>query len=374
MIFEPVLQILNFSEVLNSRMHWNKVSIYPTLNSFPESATPILQYGRLFPDGVELTVNMCPLLVLSILRFRFTNVVPSVIGLWQRLTGQRVRRTPPSPACSFYAPVVAATHKSWLQRFSLLGSILFVSLLLSGCVEYNIELQFQSPSQGKIMQHIHLADRLQTLSGSTTQQWLDAIAQRSRNLGGQVERLPNQELIATIPFSNHTDLEAKFNQFFSPSAKDDSFATGAMADLPEIGSHLELTRSNFLLVERNHLRYDLDLRSLGVLSSTGDLLLSPGSLINLEFGLTTPWGARNLTSKSAKPGIYQNRKELGWQLVPGELNHLEAVFWLPNPLGIGTLVIVLFVIVGIYLKYPQRFQPNNNAMVQSPDSHPDTAT
>jgi hypothetical protein len=40
-----------------------------------------------------------------------------------------------------------------------------------------------------------------------------------------------------------------------------------------------------------------------------------------------------------------------WTLKPGQLNHLEAVFWLPSPLGIGTLVIVLLVLGGFYLKY-----------------------
>ncbi|MEO1187340.1 MAG: DUF3153 domain-containing protein, partial [Cyanobacteria bacterium J06636_27] len=33
------------------------------------------------------------------------------------------------------------------------------------------------------------------------------------------------------------------------------------------------------------------------------------------------------------------------------LNHLEAVFWLPSPIGIGTLLIVLFVVLGFYLRY-----------------------
>ncbi|WP_421655224.1 DUF3153 domain-containing protein [Leptothermofonsia sp. ETS-13] len=318
---------------------------------------------------------MRPLLFLRFLGFRISNLTRCAVDLWQRFTDQQAGQTDPSVfACSSHAPAVAATHKGLLKDFSLLGIILFVALLLSGCVEYDIELQFQSPSHGQIVQHIHLAERLQTLSGSTTQQWLDAIAQRSRNLGGQVERLPNQEIIVTIPFSNHTDLEAKFNQFFSSSEKDGSFATGAIADLPEISSHLELTRSNFLLVERNHLRYDLDLRSLGVLSSSGDLLLSPGDLINLEFGLTTPWGGRSLTPKSAKPEIHRSGKELVWQLVPGELNHLEAVFWLANPLGIGTLIIVLLVFLGTYLKYPQRFGQKNSSVARSPDSHPDTAT
>jgi hypothetical protein len=35
----------------------------------------------------------------------------------------------------------------------------------------------------------------------------------------------------------------------------------------------------------------------------------------------------------------------------GDMNHVEVVFWLPNFLGIGTLLIIGFVWLGLYLRY-----------------------
>ena len=48
-----------------------------------------------------------------------------------------------------------------------------------------------------------------------------------------------------------------------------------------------------------------------------------------------------------------NKNRVQWQLKPGELNHLDAIFWLPNPLGIGAILIILISCGGYYLKYRQ---------------------
>lgn len=231
--------------------------------------------------------------------------------------------------------------------------MLLLSLLLSGCVRYDVGIRFDSPNRGEFVQHIQMEERLKRLSGGTAQQWLALIKERTQRLGGRLERLPDDDLLVTIPFTSSKDLQTKFNQFFSP-LENDSPAVAAAIALPSIESHFTLATSNLLLVERNDLRYELDLRSLGVLSSSGSLLLSPASLLDLEFRLHTPWGAQNIASASVnQPQGQRSGKTLVWQLVPGELNHLEVVFWLPSPLGIGTLAIVFFVFVGRYLKYPR---------------------
>lgn len=247
--------------------------------------------------------------------------------------------------------VVHRSRQIWLM--------LLLSLLLSGCVRYDVGVRFDSPNRGEFTQHIQLEERLQQLSGSTAQQWLKLIEQRSQQLGGRLDRLPDNDLLITIPFTSSRDLQTKFNQFFSPLEKNGSTAI----ELPPIASRFTLATSNLLLVERNHLYYELDLRSLGVRSSNGSLLLSPTSLIDLEFRLQTPWGAKSLTAKKiSAPAGSPSGKTLVWQLVPGELNRLEVVFWLPSPLGIGTLAIVLFILVGRFLKYPRP--------AMSPNSHP----
>jgi len=230
--------------------------------------------------------------------------------------------------------------------------LMLASLLLSGCVRYDVGVRFDSPNRGEFTQHIQLEERLQRLSGSTAQQWLTLIEQRSQSLGGRIDRLPDNDLLVTIPFTSSSDLQSKFNQFFSPLEKD-SPATADIS-LPPIASRFTLAISNLLLVERNHLRYELDLRSLGVRSASGSLLLSPASLIDLEFRLHTPWGAKSLLATNVnQPAGAPSGKTLVWQLMPGELNQLDVVFWLPSPLGIGTLAIALLVLVGSYLKYPR---------------------
>ena len=51
------------------------------------------------------------------------------------------------------------------------------------------------------------------------------------------------------------------------------------------------------------------------------------------------------------PESYLEGKQLVWKLKPGEINYLEAVFWIPSPVGIGAVIIALFVAAGISLKY-----------------------
>lgn len=239
--------------------------------------------------------------------------------------------------------------------------MLLLSLFLSGCVRYDVGVRFDSPHRGVFTQHIQLEERLQQFSGTTVQQWLKLIEQRSQQLGGRIDRLPDNDLLVTIPFTSSGDLEKKFNQFLSPLEQGSSVSTA----LPPIVSRFTLATSNLLLVERNHLRYELDLRSLGVRSSSGSLLLSPTALIDLEFRLQTPWGAKSLpTANSEAPTTDPSGKTLVWQLMPGELNQLDVVFWLPSPLGIGALAIVLFVVVGRFLKYPRSpAVPENHSAV-----------
>lgn len=250
------------------------------------------------------------------------------------------------------AAAIAQKVRQQLGRFRVVWMMLLASLLLSGCVQYDVGINFESPNRGEIVQHIKLGDRLTSLSGATAQQWLDTVEQRTRRLGGRIQRSSNQEVAVTIPFSSGADLNTKFNEFLNPSTKKGA-AKQAEPVLPEIKSDFHLSQSNFLFLLRNRLSYTLDLRSLGVTSANGDLLVSPSSLLDLEFRLNTPWGARSVNTAanaiSAVPG--QQGHQLIWTLEPGQINHLEAVFWLPSPLGIGTVVIVLLVLGGWYLKY-----------------------
>jgi hypothetical protein len=83
------------------------------------------------------------------------------------------------------------------------------------------------------------------------------------------------------------------------------------------------------------------------------MLLSPGGLLELDFSLNTPWGAESIETVAGAlvPASYSDGKQLVWKLKPGEINYLEAVFWVPSPVGIGAVIIAFLVFVGIGLKY-----------------------
>jgi hypothetical protein len=241
-----------------------------------------------------------------------------------------------------------------LVRLRVLWVILLASLLLSGCVNYEVGVNFEGEHKGKIVQHIQLGEQLTNFSNSQAQEWVKSIERRAQQLEGKTKRLSNQDIIVTIPFNSGAELESKFNRFFNPVVKEGSSSkTVETVDLPKFDSKFHLNQGNFLFWQRNQLSYDLDLRSLGVLSANGNIIISPGSLLDLQFSLETPWGARSIekADNAITPEVYDNGHQLVWTLKPGQLNHLEAVFWLPSPLGIGTFVILLLILGGFYWKY-----------------------
>lgn len=239
--------------------------------------------------------------------------------------------------------------------FFLLPWVFCLLNLVTGCVQYDVGVNFESQTRGEIVQHIKLGDKLTSFSSETVGEWLKSVERRVRSLDGKTKRLSAQEVLVRIPFNNGAELEAKFNQFYNPIAptKKTQVASPLETDLPKFESHLKVKQNNLLLVLRNRLTLELDLRSLSLLSSNGSLLLSPGGLLELDFSLNTPWGAKSIETVAGAivPESFQEGKQLVWKLKPGEINYLEAVFWLPSPVGIGALIIALFVAVGISLKY-----------------------
>lgn len=243
---------------------------------------------------------------------------------------------------------LARCQQQELHTTRLLGVVLLVSLLMSGCVQYQVGVNFDNPNHGEIVQHIKLGERLMSFSGDSVAAWLDSIERRAKQLQGKVKRLSNQEVTVTIPFHNGAELAQKFNTFFNPTRKKLELAQNLQ--VPQIESRMRLNQNNLLLLVRNHLSYDLDLRSLELISTNGNLQISSSPILEFEFSLNTPWGIRSVEAENAIHAQKQGQ-QLVWQLQPGQLNHVEAVFWLPSPIGIGTVVIVLFVIAGIYLRY-----------------------
>ncbi|MEG4010157.1 DUF3153 domain-containing protein [Microcoleus sp. Pol11C1] len=247
------------------------------------------------------------------------------------------------------------TRKKKKHFFFLLPLVFCLLTLVSGCVQYDVGVNFESQTRGEIVQHIKLGERLTSFSTETVAEWLKSVERRVRLLDGKTKRLSPTEVLVRIPFNNGAELQDKFNQFYNPVAPTTKYRTASPleTDLPKFESHLNVKQNNLLLVLRNRLSLELDLRSLSLLSSNGSLLLSPGGLLELDFSLNTPWGAESIETVAGAlvPEIYQQGKQLVWKLKPGEVNYLEAIFWIPSPVGIGALIIALFVAAGIALKY-----------------------
>jgi hypothetical protein len=242
------------------------------------------------------------------------------------------------------------------KHFLFLLPLFFCVLnLVTGCVQYDVGVNFDSQTRGEIVQHIKLGEKLTSFSSETVGDWLKSVERRVRLLDGKTKRLSDREVLVSIPFNNGAELEDKFNQFYNPIAQTakSRVASPLETDLPKFESHLSVKQNNLLLVLRNRLSLELDLRSLSLLSSNGSLLLSPGGLLELDFSLNTPWGAESIETVvgALVPASYEQGKQLVWKLKPGEVNYLEATFWIPSPVGIGALIIALFVAVGIALKY-----------------------
>ncbi|MEA5536518.1 DUF3153 domain-containing protein [Crocosphaera sp. XPORK-15E] len=246
------------------------------------------------------------------------------------------------------------TPKIGLFRSLFLPLVISLLMVLTGCVRYDVGINFNEQHQGEIVQHIRLAEQLTSLSQTEANKWLDSLESRAKELKGTANKISSEEMIVRIPFSNGKDLTKKFNQFFNPNPSQISPALKQdNSELVQLKAEMSIKQSNWLFVEQNHLNIQVDLRALGVLSKQGNIIVSPGSLVDLEFALTTPWTVKNLlkNGESLDPDSTLVDKTMIWQLQPGQLNTIEASFWVPSYIGIGTVGIIVLMLLGFYAKY-----------------------
>ena len=225
---------------------------------------------------------------------------------------------------------------------------------MSGCVNYDVGINFQGQHRGTIVQRIELKDQLIDLSPEVAREWLTSIEKRSQDLQGNTEILSPREIIITVPFSNGKELADKFNSLFNPNLQSISQLSKVKQPAREqLYGGISLHQSNFLLLERNRLSLALDLRSFNLLSQPkNNLIVDPNLSVDLQLNLNTPLGAKSITNKnSLTPEVLDDGHQLIWQLEPGKINRIETVFWIPSTLGIGTVVITILVLLGFYIKY-----------------------
>ncbi|MEG3439237.1 DUF3153 domain-containing protein [Pannus brasiliensis CCIBt3594] len=247
------------------------------------------------------------------------------------------------------------TDRKKAKRFFLLPLLCGLFVLLTGCVRYDVGVNFSHQHHGEIVQDITLGQRLTSLSQTEATKWLHSLEDRAKSLGGKAKRVSDRETIVTIPFGNGQELEEKFNRFFNPGATD-AIRRSTPDDLKllQLDSRLSIDQSNWFLLDRDRLTLTVDLRALGVLSEKGNIIVSPGSLVNIDFALNTPFGGRIITGETAlPPDVEQDGTRIVWHLKPGEINRIEAVFWVPSYLAIGSIAIIALAIAGYVLKYRQ---------------------
>lgn len=221
-------------------------------------------------------------------------------------------------------------------------------LFLGGCVDYDVEISFAHQHHGEIHQHLRLGDEFTNFNQQEAKNWLRSMEKRAKNLHGSAKRISAQELDVRIPFNNGQDMVEKFNRFFNPEGQ---HLQAAELDLVQLKSSMAIAQRNWLLLERNRATLDVDLRALGVLSQQGNLILSPGSLLNLDVALQAPLGLNVVQNGGNTAVTRQEGDRLIWTLEPGQINHLEVVFWVPSWVGLGTLAIAALLFGGYYLKY-----------------------
>ncbi len=240
-----------------------------------------------------------------------------------------------------------------LVKRQLTIGCLAIAIVLSGCVKYDTGVHFSSLNDGEIVAHIQLSEQLNSFSQTAVTAWVASIEQRALQAQGQLQRLTDREYQVTIPFNNAQDLVTKIDRYFNPVlVNPQAQLSNGANDGSKLHTQMQIAQTNLLLAVRNQLTYDLDLRSISI-ATDSKIAVAADNPIDLEFSLQSPWSVKNGNNSHVANVNKIDDRHITWQLKPGALNHIEAIFWLPNPLGIGAIIIVLVSLAGYYFKYRQ---------------------
>ncbi|EKU97229.1 Protein of unknown function (DUF3153) [Leptolyngbya sp. PCC 7375] len=204
-----------------------------------------------------------------------------------------------------------------------------LSLGLTGCVDYQLGIQFGSQTHGVLVQTLHLDDQFVALNNNVRQQWLEIFIEEAKVFSGKVTSLEDGALQIRIDFYNGADLVQKFNQLFA----EDGLMT-QVPGAPPVLAHLDLTQQNWGVALLNHLHAEIDLGALKADSAIGD------------GGALDRWRTLTLSFQLGSLG-----KTNQWPLKPGQVNTIDTTFWLPSPIGLGAVVIALICAAGYGVRY-----------------------
>lgn len=209
-------------------------------------------------------------------------------------------------------------------------TMVFLTMGLSSCVDYQLGIQFDSQTHGVLVQTLHLDEGFVALNNEARQQWLQVFIKEAKLFSGKVTVLEDGSLQVGVDFNNGADLVQKFNRLFA--------AEGLMAQVPgapPLLAHLELTQQNWGVALLNHLHAEIDLRALNADKAVG------------EGGALDRWRTLNLNFQIDALATETDH----WSLQPGQINTIDTTFWIPSPIGIGALVITLLCAGGYGLRY-----------------------
>ena len=201
-----------------------------------------------------------------------------------------------------------------IVRLTAVVGLVSCCALLTGCVDYNLGIQFESPNAGQLTHRI----KLENYTNPTAQAFLQQVRQQTDRVQGSLRSISPQESLVTIPFHTATELEHLFNRFFQTGSMNAS-ASG----LPTVVSHVTIDQGNWLLFEHDRLTFDVDLSAFGLQGT--ESFVDPSTLFNLTMAV--------------------NKRT--WDLHAGKKNHVVTDLWMPMPLGWGTVAIGLLVGFGL---------------------------
>ncbi|NJL46461.1 MAG: DUF3153 domain-containing protein [Leptolyngbyaceae cyanobacterium SM2_5_2] len=234
-----------------------------------------------------------------------------------------------------------------------LGFLILLALCLSSCFQADLTLRFDHHVHGQFTQSIYLGERGTALATASLAPWLAARRRQVGRLGGSL-RQDAEGIQLTVPFSTGPDLVTRFQQVFAEAEPEPGLPSSqGLLLAPGLGLipfNLQVEQRNWGLASRTQLIYDLDLRELPTSKLQADRAAPSASASVISFRLQTPWGIRQVSPKSALPTV-SLPTEADWLLQPGQLNHIDVLFWLPNAVGLGTVAIVGLVLVGYVLRY-----------------------
>jgi hypothetical protein len=220
---------------------------------------------------------------------------------------------------------------------------LVVALCLTSCVKSDLEINFAGINSGEVIQRIELDRQIGSFARDAVLKWVESVAERVDKIQGTVAYPSDRELEIKIPFNNAKDLEAKLNRYLGS----DSGSTG-------IKSRVKINQNNFIFLIRNHLTSELDLTDLALKTDNPKLNIDAIAKPDLSLSIRSPWGVKSLDRAETIAGKFDPELDrTNWTLATGKVDKIDAVFWLPNPLGIGGLIIIILGTLGYFIKYRQ---------------------